>query len=230
MRGNLRAHHARPKYRGLAYDKVAQDFLLEKSGFARKGMKRKVRCEESNKESNERLNYRSSYAWVKRNVEWQGIRSAIRYRWKTQTVSSGNRCGIRSGDVEGSAPLDNTKGRSKTTRLFYRGCERSDGFGPLVQRRATERGRGFRRALFEGQRPELRSRPATRVAQGSRQRRPRNAGSPFGFAETSFSLATFFWRSKRKALSELSVARTYIESVMWRERGRSCANKRFRTM
>jgi hypothetical protein len=38
---------------------------------------------------------------------------------------------------------------------------------------------GCRRALSEGQRPELRSRPAARVAQGSRQRRPRNAGSPF---------------------------------------------------
>ena len=38
---------------------------------------------------------------------------------------------------------------------------------------------GNRRALFEGCRPELRSRPAFRVAQGSRRSRPRNAGSPF---------------------------------------------------
>ncbi len=38
---------------------------------------------------------------------------------------------------------------------------------------------GSRRALFEGCRPELRSRPAFRVAQGSRRSRPRNAGSPF---------------------------------------------------
>ncbi len=39
--------------------------------------------------------------------------------------------------------------------------------------------------------PEFRSRPASRVAQGSRHSRPRNAG-------VAFSLATFFWRPKRK--------------------------------
>ena len=50
---------------------------------------------------------------------------------------------------------------------------------------------GCRRALFEGRSPELRSRPALRVAQGSRRSRPRNAGA-------AFSLAPFFWRSKRK--------------------------------
>ena len=50
---------------------------------------------------------------------------------------------------------------------------------------------GSRRALFEGRSLELRSRPAFRVAQGSRRSRPRNAG-------VAFSLATFFWRSKRK--------------------------------
>ena len=57
---------------------------------------------------------------------------------------------------------------------------------------------GSRRALFEGRSPELRpagstlgvrSRPALRVAQGSRRSRPRNAG-------VAFSLATFFWRRK----------------------------------
>ena len=56
------------------------------------------------------------------------------------------------------------------------------------QRRRTG---GRRRALSEGRRPELRSRPVRRVAQGSRRSRPRNAG-------VAFSLATFFWRSKRK--------------------------------
>ncbi len=50
---------------------------------------------------------------------------------------------------------------------------------------------GSRRGLSEGQSPEFRSRPASRVAQGSRQRRPRNAG-------VAFSLASFFWRPKRK--------------------------------
>ena len=50
---------------------------------------------------------------------------------------------------------------------------------------------GSRRALFEGRRPELRSRPALRVAQGSRRSRPRNAGA-------TFFLATFSWRRKKK--------------------------------
>ena len=54
---------------------------------------------------------------------------------------------------------------------------------------------GSRRALFEGRSPELRSRPALRVAQGSRRSRPRNAG-------VAFSLATFFWRRKRKWLAD----------------------------
>ena len=57
-----------------------------------------------------------------------------------------------------------------------------------------------RRALFEGRSPELRpagsalgvrSRPASRVAQGSRRSRPRNAG-------VAFFLATFSWRRKKK--------------------------------
>ena len=39
--------------------------------------------------------------------------------------------------------------------------------------------------------PEFRSHPAARVAQGSRRSRPRNAGG-------AFSLASFFWRPKRK--------------------------------
>ena len=38
---------------------------------------------------------------------------------------------------------------------------------------------GNRRALSEGHSPELRSRPALRVAQGNRRSRSRNAGSPF---------------------------------------------------
>jgi hypothetical protein len=54
---------------------------------------------------------------------------------------------------------------------------------------------GSRRSLFEGHSPELRSRPALRVAQGSRRSRPRNVG-------IAFSLATFFWRRKRKWLAD----------------------------
>ena len=50
---------------------------------------------------------------------------------------------------------------------------------------------GRRRGLSEGQRPEFRSRPASRVAQGSRHSRPRNAG-------VAFFLVTFSWRNKKK--------------------------------
>ena len=44
---------------------------------------------------------------------------------------------------------------------------------------------------LRGASPEFRSRPAVRVAQGSRQSRPRNV-------VVAFSLASFFWRPKRK--------------------------------
>ena len=50
---------------------------------------------------------------------------------------------------------------------------------------------GSRRGLSEGRSPEFRSRPAVRVAQGT----PPQAGRRPGAA---FSLAPFFWRSKRK--------------------------------
>ena len=50
---------------------------------------------------------------------------------------------------------------------------------------------GSRRGLFEGRRPESRSRPAVRVAQGTRRSRARNAG-------VAFFLVTFSWRSKKK--------------------------------
>ena len=62
--------------------------------------------------------------------------------------------------------------------------------GPLrgaEQRRNTG---GSRRGLSEGRSPEFRSRPAFRVAQGTRA-----AGTDPGVA---FSLATFFWPHKRK--------------------------------
>ena len=62
---------------------------------------------------------------------------------------------------------------------------------PSCSAEQRSRAGGRRRALFEGHSPELRSRPARRVAQGSRQSRPRNAG-------VAFSLAPFFWRRKRK--------------------------------
>jgi hypothetical protein len=62
---------------------------------------------------------------------------------------------------------------------------------PSCSAEQRRRAGGSRRGLFEGQSPEFRSRPACRVAQGSQRSWPRNAG-------VAFSLATFFWRPKRK--------------------------------
>ena len=96
------------------------------------------------------------------------------------------------------ALLDDAEGKRKTDRTTT-----ANGFASRLRFRsvcfvspscsAEQRSAagGSRRGLFEGRSPEFRSRPASRVAQGSRQRRPRNAG-------VAFSLATFFWRPKRK--------------------------------
>ncbi len=62
---------------------------------------------------------------------------------------------------------------------------------PSCSAEQRRRAGGSRRGLSEGQSPEFRSRPACRVAQGTRQSRARNAG-------VAFSLASFFWRPKRK--------------------------------
>ncbi len=62
--------------------------------------------------------------------------------------------------------------------------------GPLRGAEQRRNVGGSRRALFEGRRPELRSRPTFRVAQGTGA-----AGTDPGVA---FSLATFFWPHKRK--------------------------------
>ncbi len=109
-----------------------------------------------------------------------------------------------------SAPLmgtpktsrNDSSAQEKTKKVFLGGRplktaqNRSHWFGGdafRVPLRGAEQRRlagGFRRALFEGRSPELRSRPDGRVAQGTRV-----AGADPGVA---FSLATFFWRSKRK--------------------------------
>ena len=62
---------------------------------------------------------------------------------------------------------------------------------PLCSAEQRSAAGGSRRGLSEGRRPEFRSRPAVRVAQGSRQSRPRNAG-------VAFFLVTFSWRRKKK--------------------------------
>lgn len=60
-------------------------------------------------------------------------------------------------------------------RIVLRRCS---GF-PLWSAEQRRAAGGSRRALFEGRRPELRSRPAERVAQGSRRSRPRSRGRLF---------------------------------------------------
>ncbi len=97
---------------------------------------------------------------------------------------------------DGSAQEKNKKGvflavdRWKQAKTILSGSAAAF-FLPLRGAEQRRLAGGFRRALFEGRSPELRSRPALRVAQGSRRSRPRSLGSPS-------SLATFFWRSKRK--------------------------------
>ena len=67
------------------------------------------------------------------------------------------------------------------------------GFPPPSCSAEQRRGAGgSRRGLSEGRSPEFRSRPASRVAQGSRHSRPRNAG-------VAFFLVTFSWRRKKKS-------------------------------
>ncbi len=76
-------------------------------------------------------------------------------------------------------------------RLFALHPWSPNAFGaPVEGAEQRRKAGGSRRGLFEGRSPEFRSRPAFRVAQGTG-----NAGAAPGVA---FSLATFFWRSKRK--------------------------------
>ena len=72
---------------------------------------------------------------------------------------------------------------------------------------------GSRRGRFEGRSPEFRSRPAVRVAQGSRRSRPRNAG-------VAFSLAPFFWRPKRKDARASGAENSVSESQQRPKRSR----------
>ena len=92
------------------------------------------------------------------------------------------------------ALLDDAEGQLKTNR-----ASTANGIGSVrcafpppscsAEQRSAAGGR--RRGLFEDRRSEFRSRPAVRVAQGSRQSRPRNAG-------VAFFLVTFSWRRKKK--------------------------------
>jgi hypothetical protein len=73
MRGDLRAHHARAKHRGFAYDEITQAVLLLLSGsesesesLSLAGSTPKQRC---TRFLNERLNYMSFKAKVKKKMQ-----------------------------------------------------------------------------------------------------------------------------------------------------------------
>ena len=89
--------------------------------------------------------------------------------------------------------LDDAKGQLKTKRT--RSAIRITFRSVLIPPRAAPSNGGRPGAVGEdclrAERPEFRSRPAARVAQGSRRSRPRNAGG-------AFSLASFFWRPKER--------------------------------
>jgi len=92
------------------------------------------------------------------------------------------------------ALLDDAKGQLTTDRIatVWRMKYRSVCFSsPSCSAEQRRRAGGSRRGLSEGRSPEFRSRPACRVAQGSRRSRPRNAG-------VAFFLVTFSWRRKKK--------------------------------
>ncbi len=78
----------------------------------------------------------------------------------------------------------------KTAKIEIQSLATDASPGPLRGAEQRRNAGGLRRGLSEGRSPEFRSRPAFRVAQGTGA-----AGTDPGVA---FSLATFFWRSKRK--------------------------------
>ena len=83
------------------------------------------------------------------------------------------------------ALLDDAKGRLKTSRASTAsGIDSAWCAFPSPSCSAEQRNGagGSRRGLSEGLSPEFRSRPAVRVAQGSRQRRPRNVVVAFSLA------------------------------------------------
>ncbi len=84
--------------------------------------------------------------------------------------------------------------------------------GPHVERRATELMADKGRGLSEGRSPEFRSPRQQRVAQGSRQRRPRSLGSPFlwllSFGEAKESTPARKAEQSRKTSTTSSVAET----------------------
>ena len=104
--------------------------------------------------------------------------------------------GAPHGDPKGVAGIGNTRNNECVRRSLKNPNVRHhwlnlDAFlGPLRGAEQRRNAGGLRRGLFEGRSPEFRSRPAFRVAQGTRA-----AGTDPG---VTFSLATFFWANKRK--------------------------------
>ncbi len=109
------------------------------------------------------------------------------------------------------ALLDDAKGQMKTTPISTANGTSSVWCGSPPPRAALSNGV---RPGAVGEdclraKPEFRSRPAARVAQGSRQSRPRNAG-------VAFFLVTFSWRRKKKlhaVRAECSVSKPPPHSI-----------------
>jgi len=122
------------------------------------------------------------------------------------------------------ASRNNGSAQEKTKRVFFGGrplengknhFERfgGDAFpGPHVERRATELMAEKGRGLSEARRAEFRSPRQQRVAQGSRQRRPRSLGSPFlwllSFGEAKESTPARKAEPQRKTRTTFSVSET----------------------
>ena len=116
---------------------------------------------------------------------------------------SGTTGGLRNSDLRSSdspRPFSRCALRCSTTQRargkpngHHELCASSSArcWSPLGDAEQRSAAGGSRRGLSEGRSPEFRSRPAVRVAQGT----PPKAGRRPGVA---FSLASFFWRPKRK--------------------------------
>ena len=131
---------------------------------------------------------------------------------------------LSASQGDGEASQGNGSAQEETKRCFFGGrplengqnhFERfgGDAFpGPHVERRATELMADKGRGLSEGRSPEFRSPRQQRVAQGSRQRRPRSLGSPFlwllSFGEAKESTPARKAEQSRKTSTTSSVAET----------------------
>jgi len=93
--------------------------------------------------------------------------------------------GTRKASRNNGSALEKQKGcflavdRWKMAKTILSGSAATSFRVPMWSAEQRRRAGGLRRGLSEARRAEFRSRPALRVAQGSRRSRPRSLGSPF---------------------------------------------------